>query len=142
MPFRRFQFGSVFQEQREGQEGRGLPIQSGASCHGVCGNYGLHLGQRKTCQEMAARVRSCSLAWVNYEVGDLRKQIWLFLIRGELTFLPRAKFLITKLLNKSCVSIKGCKTMEDNQDKARFSLPRTSCGLGVAFSLCSNLSSL
>lgn len=65
MPFGRFQFGipgSVFQEKREGQEGRGLSIQSGPSCHGVCGNYGLHLGQRKSWQETAARVQIYSLS--------------------------------------------------------------------------------
>lgn len=90
MPFERFQFGisgSVFQEQREGQEGRGLSIQSGASRHGVCGNYGLHLGWRKSCQEMVARVRSCSLAQVNYEAeGPEEANLAIFNKGGHLNF--------------------------------------------------------
>lgn len=109
VPFGRFQLGipsSTFQEQREGQEGRGPSIQSGVSRHRACGNSGPHLGQRKSCQEMEARVCSCSLAQVNTSQGTWGSKFWqsIFNEGGWLKFLPRAEFLITQVLNKMCVN--------------------------------------
>lgn len=80
-------------KKREGQEGRGLSIQSGPSCHGVCGNYGLHLGQKKSWQEMAARVRSYSLSSGKLRGGGPEEaNLTLFNKEGHLDFSPEPNF--------------------------------------------------